>query len=77
MILFMKTNMDLPKINERKQQSKIEQTTLSMSIYRTIEKYQKDNNYVFEPYEIDNVLLNMIKKNHESYLNAKFGFDAI
>jgi hypothetical protein len=70
-------NMQLPKVNERKQKSKIQQTLLKLELMKTIEKFEKENDYHFEPYEVDNILLNMIKQNHESYLTAKFGYDMV
>jgi len=67
--------MDLPKLNKRKQLSKVQQNGLALEIKKTIEKFQLDNNYEFEPYEVDNVFLNMVKRNHERYLKSKFGDD--
>lgn len=69
--------MQLPKVNERKQESNIRQTSLKLELVKTIEKYERENNYQFEPYEVDNILLDMIKRNHESYLNGKFGYDSV
>ena len=69
--------MNLPKLNERKSKSNIYQNKLAIEIIKTIENIEKENNYEFEPYEIDNVLLEMIKKNHKSYLRSKFGNDII
>lgn len=69
--------MKLPKVNERKQQSKIQQNALKYQLIKTIEQFQQDNNYKFEPYEVDNILLEMIKRNHESYLTTKFGYDTV
>ncbi len=69
--------MDLPKVNERKQQSKIQQNALKLELMKTIEEFEKKNNYKFESYEVDNILLEMVKRNHESYLNTKFGYDTV
>ena len=69
--------MQLPKVIERKQQSKIQQTSLKLELMKTIEKFEKENNYQFESYEVDNILLDMIKRNHESYLISKFGYDTV
>lgn len=69
--------MDLPKVNERKQQSKIQQNALKLELMKTIEEFEKQNNYKFESYEVDNILLEMVKRNHESYLNTKFGYDTV
>ncbi|MFA5585572.1 MAG: hypothetical protein WDA02_03385 [Saccharofermentanales bacterium] len=69
--------MQLPKVNERKQQSKIQQTSLKLELMKTIEKFEKENNYQFESYEVDNILLEMVKRNHELYLNTKFGYDTV
>jgi len=67
----------LPKVNELKQKSKKKQTSLKILLLETIENFEKENDYVFEPYEVDNILLEMIKRNHEDYLNCKFGYDII
>jgi hypothetical protein len=69
--------MQLPKVNERKQQSKIQQNALKLKIIETIQEFEKQNDYKFEPYEVDNILLEMVKRNHESYLNSKFGYDTV
>jgi len=69
--------MQLPKVNERKQQSKIQQNSLKLKIMETIQEFEKQNNYKFESYEVDNILLEMVKRNHESYLNTKFGYDTV
>lgn len=69
--------MQLPKINKRKQRSKIQQNALYLEIAKTIEKFEKDNDYKFESYEVDNILLDMIKRNHESYLRSRFGNDTV
>jgi hypothetical protein len=70
-------DMDLPKVNERKQQSKIQQNALKLELMKTIKEFEKQNNYKFESYEVDNILLEMVKRNHESYLNTKFGYDTV
>ena len=69
--------MKLPKVNIRKQESREHQFTLYGKIRETIANYQNETKYEFETYEIDNVLLEMIKRHHEGYLNVKFGTDAI
>ena len=69
--------MDLPKVNKRKQQSKIQQNALKIEIIKTIQEFEKQNDYHFQPYEVDNILLEMVKRNQESYLNAKFGYDTV
>ena len=66
--------INLPEVNERRAQSNLKQIQLRFEIESAIYKFQQENNYKFESYEIDNVLLDMIKKNHESYLNTKFGY---
>ena len=69
--------MQLPKVNERKQQSKIQQTSLKLEIIKTIKRFEEENDYEFESYEVDNILLEIIKQNHESYINGKFGYDTV
>ena len=44
---------------------------------KTIQKFEKENDYEFQSFEVDNVLLDMIKRNHESYLISKFGHETI
>ena len=70
-------NMQLPKVNDRKQESTIKQTSLKLKLLNTIEEFEKEYGYKFQSYEVDNVLLEMIKRNHESYLITKFGYDTI
>lgn len=65
--------MDLPKLNMRKKQSKSMQTKLKLELLELIIKFENDNNYNFETYEVDDMLLSIIKENHEGYLRAKFG----
>jgi hypothetical protein len=70
-------NMKLPEVNVRKQTSKQHQTKLKLRILEYIKLYEIENNYQFEIYEIDNILLEIVKHHHESYLNTKFGYDTI
>ena len=70
-------NIHLPKTNPRKLDSKMKQTSLRIAIYDIIKKVEEENNYKFEPYEVDNVLLELVKRNQESYLNTKFGYDMV
>lgn len=69
--------MKLPKVNQRKQQSKVICNKLENKIRKLIDDFQEENIYKFESYEIDNIFLKMIKGNHESYLRTKFGDDTI
>lgn len=68
---------NLPKINERKQLSKKNQTLLRLEFQEAIMRFEKENSYKFEPYEVDNVLLEMVIQNHKSYLRGKFGNETI
>jgi len=70
-------NMPLPQVNERRQESTIQQRKLRIMIEESIEKYQIDNSYRFEKYEIDNVLLEIVKRRHESYIRVKFGNETL
>lgn len=67
--------MQLPKVNERKDESRSHQDALRVILRLAIRNFENDTNYKFEPYEIDNVLLDMVKRSHESYLTSKFGND--
>lgn len=69
----MENTKKLPQINERSLESSSHRGSLEIAIYRVIEKYEQDSGYQFETYEIDSVLLKLIKRHHESYINMKFG----
>ncbi len=68
---------NLPKVNERKAKSNEMQLELEIKLRKTIKEFEKENDYELRSYERDNVLLNLIKKNHESYLRSDFGNDMI
>ena len=70
-------NMKLPKVNQRKAESKRMQLELEIKFNEMIEVFEKENNYKFKIYEIDNMLLSLVKRNHESYLRTDFGNDMI
>lgn len=63
----------LPKVNKRKEESREAQRQLHLTIINAIEKME----YKFQPFEIDNVLLEIVKNRHEMYLTSKFGADRI
>ncbi len=69
--------MQLPKVNQRKQQSRKIQTLLALEIEKAIERIEVEHQYSFESFEVDNVLLDIVKRNHESYLTGEFGYDAV
>ena len=68
-------DMQLPKVNKRKQQSNSIQKCLKNEITRVIKEMENRSGYKFESYEVDNVLLEMVKQNQEAYLNQKFGYE--
>lgn len=68
---------NLPKVNERKAKSKEMQLEFEIKLRKMIKDFEKEYEYDFESYEIDNILLELVKKNHERYLRAKFGNDMI
>ena len=51
------------------------QNELMGEILSLIDLVEKKSGYEFEPYEIDNVLLGMVKRNQESYIKNKLGGD--
>jgi len=65
----------LPKVNEKRQLSQELQMTLKNEIHEAIRKIEKSNNYEFEVFEVDYVLLDMVKSHHTMYLNMKFKTD--
>jgi hypothetical protein len=68
---------NMPKLNMRKHTSSIQQKALNIELLKTIELFEKTNEYEFLSYEIDNVLLDIVKKRHEIYLLAEFGHTTI
>ena len=70
-------NMKLPKVNLIKQKVNQNQTGLKLEILKTIQRVEEELGYEFHSYEVDNVLLDIIKTHHQDYLNLKFGFDTI
>lgn len=66
-------NMQLPKVNKRRQQCQEMANKLHIAITKAIEAVEADNNYEFECYERDKVLIEMVVDNHEAYLKTKFG----
>lgn len=69
--------MQLPEVNQRRQLSTVRQNELKLELVKTIIKFQNDKNYLFESFEADNVLLQMIQENHESYLSSRFGHKTV
>lgn len=58
----------LPIVNKRMSKSITQRNKLEAAILETIRKVEIENDYSFEPFEIDYVLLEMIKRNHAYYL---------
>lgn len=48
------------------------QANLESFIFDAIEKLEKQHDYQFETFEVDNVLLDIVKRNHEKYINLQF-----
>lgn len=69
--------MQLPKVNERKQQSYVMLNGLKLFIKESIKEFEDLHDYEFERYEIDSLLLDMVQRNHTAYLISKFGHDQI
>ncbi len=65
-------DIKLPKVNEQRQLSQSLQFELKNAIHQSIRKIERVNNYEFEVFEVDWVLLDMIKSHHTMYLNMKF-----
>jgi hypothetical protein len=70
-------NMKLPSVNERRQLSNTQRQRLNREIRDTINRLQAESGYVFEQYEVDEVLLDLVKSSQESYIVKKFGNNQI
>lgn len=68
---------NLPKINERKSQSNEMQLKLEIRLREVIRTFGEEYDYKFLSYEVDNVLLGIVKKNHELYLRSEYGNDMV
>ena len=71
----MAKNIDeiqLPKVNEKLQKSRSMQNKLALGIYKVLKDLEKENDYQFMSWEVDNVLLDIVKKNHERYILEQF-----
>jgi hypothetical protein len=65
--------MQLPECNQKRLLSQMMLNQLEIELKSTIENFQNQNNYSFKPYELDFMLLSIIKSHHESYIMMKFG----
>ena len=45
---------------------------LALRIINLIEAFEKEKDYEFQPFEIDDMFLGMVKRNHERYLRHYF-----
>lgn len=63
---------NLPPVNENLAESEEKRIQLELQIRKTIANFERDNNYKFQLFELDNVLLSMLKKNSEMYLRVHF-----
>ncbi len=64
--------MKLPIVNEELAKSNSMSLKLDIAVFEAIKKVELENNYKFETYEIDSVLLKMISKRHDRYVLARF-----
>lgn len=64
----------LPEVNEVAQRSAAHRAFLHLAISQAIETQEKQHNYKFESYEIDLVLLTIVRNRHEQYITSKFGY---
>lgn len=62
----------LPKVNEAEAESEEKRIQLELKLRNTISQFERDNNYKFQLFELDNVLLSILKKNCEMYLRVHF-----
>jgi hypothetical protein len=63
---------DRPKVNMRIAESESMCIKLDLKLMEVIEQFQKEHEYEFASFELDNIFLKNIKRNHESYLKSYF-----
>lgn len=63
----------LPKVNDKRQKSRIMQSALESQLIVTIMNFEKSNNYRLKPCEVNKALLSLIESNVEIELKAKLG----
>lgn len=67
----------LPKVNKRREKCNEMEWKLRTHLRQAISDFESKNNYKFEPYERDYILLKMVQDNHNSYITTKFGPERI
>lgn len=65
--------MDLPKVNLARQTSDELLMKLRLEIDNLIKEFELINNYTFELYQIDSMLLKKVSDNHQNYLRVLLG----
>lgn len=64
--------IQLPLVNSELQESKHMRQKLELALLETIQRFEIENNYKFELYEIDQVFLSRISSTHDRYIFARF-----
>jgi len=64
--------MNLPRLNEKLQDSNIERNKLLLALYEAIDKFSKDSDYKLTYEEINAVLIKILSDNHIFMLKEMF-----
>lgn len=67
------TSEPLPKVNDKRQKSRIMQNSLESQLLVAIMNFEESNDYRLEPCEINGALLSLINRNVELEVRRKFG----
>ncbi len=63
---------DRPKINERLADSEDMCLQFEIKLIKLIADFEEEHDYKFLPYELDDIFLKRIRRNHQLYLKAEF-----
>ena len=63
----------LPKVNDKRQKSRIMQSALESQLIVTIMNFEKSNNYKLKPCEVNKALLSLLEGNMEIEVEAELG----
>lgn len=64
---------DLPKINEKEILSEEMRLKFLLEFDKLLKDFEKKEKYQFKSFELDYLLIEIVKKNHELYLRNAFG----
>lgn len=62
----------LPKTNEKEQRSEEMRSHLALRLIKIQQDLEKEHNYKFDPWEVDAVLVEVIRRHQHDYMRNQF-----